>query len=53
MLDEPFYQLMRQQLLAWRLEHRDRAPRRTQTWSGSCTFYRPTNAAYQQSLTRP
>lgn len=50
MLDEPFYQLMRQQLLAWRLE-RDRA-------EGADVVrvlhvLPPGNQAYQQSLVRP
>ena len=49
MLDEPFYQLMRQQLLAWRLE-RDRA-------EGADVVrvlhvLSPDNTAYQQSLVR-
>lgn len=50
MLDEPFYQLMRQQLLAWRLEQ-DRA-------EGADTVrvlhvLPPGNRAYQESLVRP
>ncbi|MGJ9423865.1 PGN_0703 family putative restriction endonuclease [Aeromicrobium sp. CF3.5] len=49
MLDEPFYQLMRQQLLAWRLEQ-DRA-------EGAAVVrilhvLPPTNDAYQASLVR-
>lgn len=50
MLDEPFYQLMRQQLLAWRLErehaHAAEAVRVLHVLP-------PDNGAYQDSLVRP
>lgn len=49
MLDEPFYQLMRQQLLAWRLEQ-DRAEGADHR---VLHVLPPENHAYQNSLVRP
>ena len=50
MLDEPFYQLMRQQLLAQRLEQ-DKAENASTV--RVLHVLSPDNAAYQDSLVRP